>query len=81
MSRKLTTYVTVRDANLRSVTYKPGDDVPDWAASQITARSVWAQDESAHEARTEAQPTPTSSESAPERPKRGRPRKSTSDSE
>lgn len=41
MSRKLLAYVTVRDSALLSHTFGPDDDVPDWAAAQITNEAVW----------------------------------------
>lgn len=40
--RRLSTYVTVRDAAHRSRTFGPGDDLPAWASQAITFVSAWA---------------------------------------
>jgi trehalose utilization protein len=78
MTRKLATYVTVRDGNGRPVTFSPNDDhVPGWASAQITHAIAWAADEKPAHAPADdsADNTGAVTDDAPERPKRGRPRK------
>lgn len=83
MNRRLAGYVTVRDADLKSVTYGPNDDVPEWATHLITHTAAWAQDaprrDSADQEVT-AHPEPATTD-ATERPRRGRPRKAAPDTE
>jgi hypothetical protein len=74
MTRKLASYVTVRDGNGRSVTFGPNDDhVPGWASAQITHDIAWARDAKPTSAPAEPAVDDTDDD-APERPKRGRPR-------
>lgn len=45
MSRQLRTWVHVPDETGAMVAFGPGDDVPEWAAVQITGTKAWAPDE------------------------------------
>jgi hypothetical protein len=42
MGRRLTAYVYVTDPDGLAVGIAPGEDVPDWAAEQITRPELWA---------------------------------------
>lgn len=59
MSRRLATYVTVRDDKHRAFSFGPADDVPAWAVKAITLRSAWTEDDGA------APADPQPSEAAP----------------
>jgi hypothetical protein len=63
MGRKLARTVIVRDSAGGAVAFGPNDDVPEWAAKQITNPDAWA--EQAHADETAAGPGEGMSEPQP----------------
>lgn len=52
MAKKLATYVYVTDEQQRPRAFGPDDEVPQWAASQITNPKAWAEPESGSDEET-----------------------------